>query len=783
MLDCSGGGAHAPILACGPARSLYPVIRRALLLLAGLLTILGAAATPASATPRPSAASEGSPVILIGTGGITWTDVSATNTPALWSFLRDGSSAALSVRSVNTNTCPIDGWLSLSAGQRAAAPGPDGSPERSKTDPCPPVPEVESGVVPGWNAYVRAAAAKKFDSRLGLLGEHLATEGTCVQAVGPGGGVGAALTSGAVPRYAALSPEALTPALSSCPVTLVDVGSVRDPEEVAEGEKAPAGSRAEQVRAIDARIQQVVEAAPDGADLVVASLSDAGVQERLRLVAAKGPRYGSGTLASPSTRQPGLVQASDLTVTLIAAAGADVPGELGGAALRRVPADSNSEDAARDRLRDLVDYDQASHEVHSLVPPFFNGVVYTQLAIYALVLLVWKRDFGSPETRTRLLRLVRQVGVVAAAVPAATFLANLVPWWRFPLPMLAVVASVALFVAAISAVALLGPWGRTLLGPMAVVSAATMAVLALDVMTGSRLQLSSLMGLQPVVGGRYYGMGNTTFALFATATILLCIAVSDRFVRDGQNMRAAVAVAAIGLGAVVVDGAPFWGADGGGPPAMLPGLAFLVLSILGVQDDVEAGRPHRGRHRRTLPARGVPRLAAAHRGPLAPRPLLPDDDPGRRPRHHRPQGPAEPLDPLRQLPAGAARADRAGLRDLRAGPAHVVGLARSAAVLRPGADPAARAHRPAHHADDRLRDQRLGGRRAGQRRTDRGAADHHRQRRDPAGRGAGERREPSSQTTVRHTHTSSAAYGATSLRKPSVKSSTAGVIATTRPGT
>ena len=43
------------------------------------------------------------------------------------------------------------------------------------------------------------------------------------------------------------------------------------------------------------------------------------------------------------------------------------------------------------------------------------------------------------------------------------------------------------------------------------------AVLALDVMTGSRLQLSSLMGLQPVVAGRFYGMGNPTFALFATA--------------------------------------------------------------------------------------------------------------------------------------------------------------------------------------------------------------------------------------------------------------------------
>jgi hypothetical protein len=196
--------------------------------------------------------------------------------------------------------------------------------------------------------------------------------------------------------------------------------------------------------------------------------------------------------------------------------------------------------------------------------------------------VVWRRDLGPLEQRTRLLRLVRRVGVIAATVPAATFLANLIPWWRFPAPMLAVVASVGLFVAALSALALLGPWGRSLLGPMAVVSGATMAVLALDVMTGSRLQLSSLMGLQPVVGGRFYGMGNTTFALFATSTILLCIAVSDHFVRRGQARLGAIAVAAIGLGATFVDGAPFWGADGGGPPALLPGLAFLVLSILGV---------------------------------------------------------------------------------------------------------------------------------------------------------------------------------------------------------
>ncbi|MGB7819925.1 MAG: hypothetical protein WBL35_14480, partial [Ornithinibacter sp.] len=61
-------------------------------------------------------------VVFIGTGGVTWSDVDEETTPNLWAMLKDGSSAALSVRSVNSNTCPIDGWLGLSAGGRAGGP-------------------------------------------------------------------------------------------------------------------------------------------------------------------------------------------------------------------------------------------------------------------------------------------------------------------------------------------------------------------------------------------------------------------------------------------------------------------------------------------------------------------------------------------------------------------------------------------------------------------------------------------------------------------------------------
>jgi hypothetical protein len=91
------------------------------------------------------------------------------------------------------------------------------------------------------------------------------------------------------------------------------------------------------------------------------------------------------------------------------------------------------------------------------------------------------------------------------------------------------------------------------------------------------------MGLQPVIGGRFYGMGNTTFALFATATLLLCMAVGNHLITLGQRRNAAAAVTAIGIGAVIVDSSPGWGSDLGGPTALLPAVLFLVVTILQIK--------------------------------------------------------------------------------------------------------------------------------------------------------------------------------------------------------
>lgn len=286
------------------------VIGIVLLLLAVVFGAIAVPATIAGSTSTDRTAQTGEEVdlgatVLIGTGGLTWSDVSQESTPNLWDLLRDGSSAAMSIRSVMSNTCPIDGWLGLSAGGRAAAtrPGPASNPVR---DPCPALPEVDAptGPVQGWSDWVATASGNNFDADLGLLGQETQDADVCVQAIGSGAGIGAARTDGSVAAWAPYSAADLVTLTAGCRLVLVDVGAVRDPDDVATGEPTQ-GSRADQIAAIDQRIGEVRAAAPLGADLLVASLSDAGTSERLRLVVAQGLGSEPGGWTRPRRDSPG----------------------------------------------------------------------------------------------------------------------------------------------------------------------------------------------------------------------------------------------------------------------------------------------------------------------------------------------------------------------------------------------------------------------------------------------------------------------------------------------
>jgi hypothetical protein len=115
-----------------------------------------------------------------------------------------------------------------------------------------------------------------------------------------------------------------------------------------------------------------------------------------------------------------------------------------------------------------------------------------------------------------------------------------------------------------------------------VIAGITVAVLGVDVLTGSNLQHSSLLGLTPLTAGRFYGLGNIPFGIFAAALIFLCGTLAA-WARDrGASPRAqSVVVLVVGLAGVAVIGYPGGGADFGGVLAGIPGVLVLAVGVAG----------------------------------------------------------------------------------------------------------------------------------------------------------------------------------------------------------
>jgi len=112
-----------------------------------------------------------------------------------------------------------------------------------------------------------------------------------------------------------------------------------------------------------------------------------------------------------------------------------------------------------------------------------------------------------------------------------------------------------------------------------VVPVVTALVLLVDQLAGARLQLSAPFGDNPLVAGRFHGMGNIAFGVTMSA-LLLSLGV----VAAGRSRRTAVGlVAGVGLVAIVIDGAPSLGDDLGGVVALVPALAVLLALVAGVR--------------------------------------------------------------------------------------------------------------------------------------------------------------------------------------------------------
>lgn len=547
--------------------------------------LLGAALVAALAVclPADDAAAEPArvpgPVVVVGIAGLTWQDVDPDTTPTLWRMAGEGSAGSMTARVDARLTCPVEAWLTIGSGSRALMPTPEGAGESPTPTPtssaaetrCADYPRtrVSGGerTVAGWSDFVEQNAGGEYGTKLGVLPDVLADQGECVGAVGPGAVLASATPDGRVTGTRGSLGD-LDDITARCPLTFVDGGIRPGPAEA------------------EATAAAVTRAVPD-ATVLVLGVSDRYDYAQMHVAIATGPAMGTEPfdrrwLGSASTRRDNIVQLTDVTPTLLEMLGhgSAKTGQMVGAPMRAT-APYGPDTTTADVVETLSGVDRANKVSRDLTPAFIAVLEVGQLVIYLIAAIGLRRRWSTPGQRKRVLQVVRTSALVGASVLPATFLANLVPWSRVDHPLPALIGACAVFVAAILGVAVSGPWRRHVIGPPTVVAAAMAVVLGADVMTGSNMQLSSVLGYPVVIGARFYGFGNTMFALFATGTLLFLAGLYHWLATRLPRYLVLLLVLVLGGFAVLLDGWPAFGSDFGGVIAFVPGVIVLALLLTG----------------------------------------------------------------------------------------------------------------------------------------------------------------------------------------------------------
>ncbi len=257
---------------------------------------------------------------------------------------------------------------------------------------------------------------------------------------------------------------------------------------------------------------------------------------------------GGRELSSQSTNERGLIVAVDLAPTILAHLGVAIPADVRGKPIETDGAlDSASLRALMARLHVL-----GGRRLTAL------GCL---LCAWALLLVL-----AAPSVRTRSWAMrAGALGVlwapVAVLIPAALEPSAAVEYATIALACMALGALTDALVA----------WPRALLAPAIV----AIVALTIDALAGTQLLMRSLLGPDPILGARFYGIGNE---LKSGLAVLVLAAVAAALAPAVRGRRAALCMAGAGVVLAVVEGSARIGAGVGG--VILVSFSFALATIM-----------------------------------------------------------------------------------------------------------------------------------------------------------------------------------------------------------
>jgi hypothetical protein len=313
---------------------------------------------------------------------------------------------------------------------------------------------------------------------------------------------------------------------------------------------------------------------PGSEGLVIAIARPTGETDEPLPIGIAGRGF-DGNLTSDSTRMNGYVLSTDVAPTILDRFGIEIPSEMSG---QPIDSAGTVDVAAVESLGDRMDV------ISSRRGPVVGLNILIWLAGLALVALASRGRLARSAVRITALTIVYMplVLLLGAALEPSEGVERLLVLLLAPLLA--------------GATALLLPGFRAL----AVASAMTVCAYAIDVIAGSPLTSLSLLGPNPGLGVRFYGIGNELEALLSVLVVAGTGAALTAFAAMGSRQAWAIAFLTVGLLAAFVFAAGQFGADVGAAIVFPVGAIAAAVSISG-----------RGRRSLTLAVIVVPFAALA----------------------------------------------------------------------------------------------------------------------------------------------------------------------------
>lgn len=358
--------------------------------------------------------------------------------------------------------------------------------------------------------------------------------------------------------------DAVTRALSVADVVVADPGeTLRAMHYLPRQTPAQAArSRNGVLKRTDAVVGDIARRLPADAVMLVVGMTPGSAQWALTPVVAYGAGVRVGHLVSPSTHHSGLLLLTDIAPTVLSSLGVPLAPGMSGSAIRFVPGSTSWNSTTR--LDALLAARASTNATMSVL------FIVAEAVLYVLAMVILLR-IGSSSAADR---WIETAVLACAAWPFSTFVVRI----SSTLSSHAIAALITSWLVAIGVAAFSQRLRRHPLDPLLVICGLTVAIITLDLATGAHLMTGSFFGYTPTTSSRFEGIDNATFAILAGCTIVCCAAIVDR-ARDKAG--AWWVAAALAVVVVIVDGAPWMGADVGGLLTLVPVLGLMLWTLAG----------------------------------------------------------------------------------------------------------------------------------------------------------------------------------------------------------